>query len=48
MRVPRRAVIDSFYGRYGFLIVVLGGAAFAALGAWLIRSDRREQNKLEA
>ena len=44
---PRRAVIDSFYGRYGFLIVVLGGAAFAALGAWLMRSDRLEQNELE-
>ena len=39
---PDRAVIDSFWGRYGFIFATLFALGFVTLGGWLIRQDRRE------
>ena len=39
---PGRAIIDSFWGRYGFIFATLFALCFAALGGWLVWQDRRE------
>ena len=39
---PDLAVIDSFWGRYGFIFGTLFALFFVALGGWLIRRDRQE------
>ena len=41
---PDNAVINSFWGRFGFAFFTLFALPFAFLGAWLFQSDRRESS----
>ena len=43
---PERAIIDSFWGRYGELFSVALAQILVVVGALLIRSDRREMREI--